>query len=336
VHTPCARRCPACNLRARTPKSPLPPGKNATVSVGHGADLWDPRREATKRHPGRNFIRCSTLWFLSCARGSPGSGPGSYLGEYFRYRDPLTTGSCQPAGIHQDRQEVYLLAWRYHSSTALGSLWTKYGSIPAGVVPQHVDRGGGLHPGGHATDPALAELPVFFAGIERDPERGDYRPHHPQRPARHHCAAGVGAPSRPEKIGTWGPQSVRCPACISAPEYRRAPSLQEKTGSWGSQSVLPTKSASNEKRIPLLDLQLRTLSHNFGRFKTTFVPLPGCLGARLLFEPAASSTPGVEPDRGRASGREPGRLSASGRVAPVARRTGKGRPPHRRPGRNPL
>jgi hypothetical protein len=45
-----------------------------------------------------------------------------------------------------------------------------------------------------------------------------------------------------------------------------------KLRSAGRAFTLPTKSASNEKRIHLFN-RLRTVSHNFGRFKTTFYPL---------------------------------------------------------------
>jgi hypothetical protein len=44
-----------------------------------------------------------------------------------------------------------------------------------------------------------------------------------------------------------------------------------KLRSAGRAFTLPTKSASNEKRIHLFN-RLRTVSHNFGRFKTTSRP----------------------------------------------------------------
>jgi hypothetical protein len=39
----------------------------------------------------------------------------------------------------------------------------------AGVVPQRVDRGGALHLRDDVGDPAFAEVPASFAGVERDP-----------------------------------------------------------------------------------------------------------------------------------------------------------------------
>ena len=61
-----------------------------------------------------------------------------------------------------------------------------------------------------------------------------------------------------------------------------------KFRSAGRAFTLPTKSASNEKRIHLFSL-LQAVSHNFGRFKTTFLKFAyiviagGCVTYFLLY-----------------------------------------------------
>jgi hypothetical protein len=55
---------------------------------------------------------------------------------------------------------------------------------------------------------------------------------------------------------------------ITAGVKARRDRALRKLRSAGRAFTLPTKSASNEKRIHLFN-RLRTVSHNFGRFKTT-------------------------------------------------------------------
>src|SRR5262245_6802576 len=59
---------------------------------------------------------------------------------------------------------------------------------------------------------------------------------------------------------------------ITAGVKARRDRALRKLRSAGRAFTLPTKSASNEKRIHLFN-RLRTVSHNFGRFKTTYRPL---------------------------------------------------------------
>jgi len=59
---------------------------------------------------------------------------------------------------------------------------------------------------------------------------------------------------------------------ITAGVKARRDSALRKLRSAGRAFTLPNKSASNEKRIHLFN-RLRTVSHNFGRFKTTSQPL---------------------------------------------------------------